>query len=92
MWRDYFDQYFAISDGTLVFNVVFPGRGTAFTFPIGLHPDKCLDEIEKYASESGIRLSFCMVAEEQLDKLLSREYHPVLSSCIQPAGISDQNG
>lgn len=79
MWRDYFDQYFAISDGTLVFKVGFPGRGTAFTFPIGLHPDKCLDEIEKYASESGIRLSFCMVAEEQLDKLLSRYKDPFVT-------------
>lgn len=72
MWRDYFDNRFAIVDDTLVFRAIYTNGEYAFTMPIGKNPELILDLVEEYCAENGIELEFCTVAPKDLETLKQR--------------------
>lgn len=72
MWRDYFDNCFAIVDDTLIFRSRYLDGKYAFTMPIGKEPDKLLALAEEYCREQGIGLEFCTVAPADLERLRER--------------------
>lgn len=72
MWRDYFDNCFAIVDDTLMFRSRYLDGQYAFTVPIGANVDGALDMLEAYCGEQGIGLEFCTVAPADLDMLKQR--------------------
>ncbi len=72
MWRDYFENKYAVIDGTIVFSSNFKGE-TCFTFPVGRNVDNALDEIEKHCKESGIPMVLCAVSKTEL-KMLEKKY------------------
>lgn len=72
MWRDYFDNCFAIEDDTLVFRSRYLDGKYAFTFPIGKEPGRMLDRVEEYCRENGLDLEFCTVTPMDLETLKER--------------------
>ena len=72
MWRDYFDNCFAIEDDTLVFRSRYLDGKYAFTFPIGKEPGHMLDRVEEYCRENGLDLEFCTVTPMDLETLKER--------------------
>ena len=44
MWRNYYDNHYAVYDGTIVFSSNFTGE-ICFTYPIGRNVDGMLDEL-----------------------------------------------
>ena len=72
MWRNYFDNCFAIVDDTLIFRSRYLDGQFAFTVPIGKHPEQLLELLEEYCREQGIPLEFCTVTPNDLELLRSR--------------------
>lgn len=72
MWRDYFDNCFAIEEDTLVFRSRYLDGKYAFTFPIGPNTDRMLDRVEEYCRAKGIDLEFCTVTPFDLETLKTR--------------------
>ena len=72
MWRDYFDNCFAIEEGTLVFRSRYLDGKYAFTFPIGPNTERMLDRVEEYCREKKIDLEFCTVTPFDLEILKAR--------------------
>ena len=72
MWRDYFDNCFAIEEDTLVFRSRYLDGKYAFTFPIGPNTDRMLDRVEEYCRENQIDLEFCTVTPFDLETLKER--------------------
>ena len=68
MWRNYFENSFAVIDGTLVLSTKFKG-GICFSFPIGRNTDGALDALEAHCKELGIPLVFCSVNKSELPVL-----------------------
>lgn len=77
MWRDYFENQYAVIDGTIVFSSNFKGE-LCFSYPIGRNIDGALDEIEKHCKESGIPMVLCSVNKKELEKL--KEKYPVMEA------------
>lgn len=72
MWRDYFDNCFAIVDDTLMFRSRYLDGQYAFTVPIGKNPDAMLDLAEEYCRSRGMALEFCTVTPNDLEMLKRR--------------------
>ena len=72
MWRDYFDNCFAIEEDTLVFRSRYLDGKYAFTFPIGPNVDRMLDRVEEYCRKNDIDLEFCTVTPLDLELLKTR--------------------
>lgn len=72
MWRDYFDNRFAIADDTLVFRSRGWDGGYAFTVPIGADLDGMLARVEEYCAGAGIDPVFCAVTPTDLERLKQR--------------------
>ncbi len=72
MWRDYFDNCFAVVDDTLLFRSKYLDGQYVFTMPIGRNVDKALNMIEEYCREQGIDLKFCNVAPMDLEPMKVR--------------------
>ncbi len=72
MWRDYFDNRFAIEEETLVFRSRYLDGKYAFTVPIGKAAERMLDRIADDCREQGIELEFCNVTPLDLDTLKNR--------------------
>lgn len=72
MWRDYFDNCFAIVNDTLIFRSRYLEGQYAFTFPIGPNTDQVLDLTADYCREQGVELEFCTVSPMDLEKLKKR--------------------
>ena len=72
MWRDYFDNCFAIVDETLIFRSRYLDGQYAFTVPIGKEPERLLALVEEYCAQQGIPLEFCTVAPMDLEMLKRR--------------------
>lgn len=72
MWRDYFDNCFAIVDDTLIFRAKYLDGQYAFTMPIGKNPDLLLDMVEEYCTNNKIGLEFCTIAPKDLETLKQR--------------------
>ncbi len=71
MWRNFFDNQYAIIDGTIVFSSQFKD-GLCFTYPIGRNPEKAIDEIEKHCNENNLPVVFCSVNKKELPNLIKR--------------------
>lgn len=67
MWRDYFDNWYTVVDGTLILS-----SDSRFVFPIGRNIDIALDEIEKHCREKNIPMVLCTVNQKELAKLSER--------------------
>ena len=67
MWRDYFDNRYAVVDGTLILS-----SDDKFVFPIGRNTEKALDEIEIHCKEMNIPMILCTVNKSELEKLRTR--------------------
>ena len=71
MWRNYFENSFAIIDGTIILSSDFNGN-ICFTFPIGRNISGALDALETHCRELGIPLVFCTVNKSELPVLKQR--------------------
>ncbi|MBQ4603179.1 MAG: DUF2156 domain-containing protein [Clostridia bacterium] len=68
MWRNYFDNKFAVIDGTLILS-----SGERFIFPIGRNIENALSEIEIHCKENNIPMIFCTVNKSEL-KIIKEKY------------------
>lgn len=76
MWRNYFELYYALVEGCLVFKVIFQGC-TYFHYPMSLSDAQVCDEhvldmLEEYCRENHIRLRFSAVPADKLCYLVKR--------------------
>lgn len=71
MWRDYFNNCYAVYDGTIILSSNFKNE-VCFTHPIGRNPDGAFTELEKYCDENSIDMVFATVNKNELPKLLER--------------------
>lgn len=65
MWGDYYNNYYAVYDGTITFTSNFTG-GTCFTYPVGRNVDGMLDKIKEYCIEKSIPMTVCSVNKDEL--------------------------
>lgn len=72
MWRNYFDNCFAIVEDTLIFRSRYLDGEFAFTVPIGKEPERMLELVEEYCRSQGIALVFCTVTPNDLELLRKR--------------------
>lgn len=76
MWINYFKYHYCIYEDTLFIKGVAEDdrRKTAFAVPLGAMPlRKSVKLLCEYCAEEGITLEFSVVAEEQIDELMSME-------------------
>lgn len=78
MWRDYFDNCFAIVEDTLVFRSSYGDGKYVFTIPIGDHADHVLNLVVDYCRELEITPVFCNVTPTDL--VVLKEKWPDLSA------------
>lgn len=65
MWREYFRQYYTVTDGMLVCSAEYLDKGVCFSVPVGGGSmEKALGSIRRDCAERGIPLRFCCVTEE----------------------------
>lgn len=64
MWRDYFDNSYAVVDGTLILS-----SESRFVFPIGRNVENALKEIENHCKETDIPMVLCTVNKAELEKI-----------------------
>lgn len=64
MWRDYFDNSYAVIDGTLILS-----SESKFIFPIGRNIENALKEIENHCKENNIPMILCTVNKSELEKI-----------------------
>ena len=72
MWRNYFDNRFAIVEDTLIFRSRYLDGQFAFTVPIGKDPQRLLELMEEYCTQHDIAPVFCTVTPNDLDLLRER--------------------
>lgn len=72
MWRDYFDNCFAVAEDTIIFRSRYLDGQYVFTVPIGENPEWMLDLAQQYCREHGIDLEFSNVTPLDLDMLRDR--------------------
>lgn len=72
MWRDFFDNRFAVVEDTLVFRSRYLEGDFAFTVPLGREAEGMLELVEKYCGARSIPLIFCTVTPNDLKLLQSR--------------------
>ncbi len=72
MWRDYFDNCFAVVEDTIVFRSKYLDGQYVFTVPIGENPELLLDLVEEYCRENSIALEFSTVTPFDLELLRNR--------------------
>lgn len=64
MWREYFDNSYAVIDGTLILS-----SESKFIFPIGRNIENALNEIENHCKENNIPMILCTVNKSELEKI-----------------------
>lgn len=64
MWREYFDNSYAVIDGTLILS-----SESKFIFPIGRNIENALKEIENHCKENNIPMILCTVNKSELKKI-----------------------
>lgn len=78
MWRDIYNNYYAISDGTIILSSK-PENEYSFSYPIGKNPDKAIKTLENFCRDHMLPMVFFGVSNEEKDKLLElypdSEYH-----------------
>ncbi len=71
MWHEYYKNYYAITDGTLIFLSKFKGKN-CFSFPIGKNIQVGLDAIDEYCEKNSIPCIMCSVNKNELPVLFKR--------------------
>ena len=71
MWRNYFNNCFAIYDGTIILSAEFKNE-ICFSYPIGRNPDGAFDALEEYCDSMNIALVFVSVNKKELPRILER--------------------
>ena len=71
MWRDYFDNKYAVFDGTLILSANFK-NSICFNYPIGRNIDAALNAIEDYCRQKDIPMVLCSVNAKELPKVLEK--------------------
>ncbi len=79
MWRNYFDNKFAIVDGTIVLSANFK-NGLCFTFPIGRNINAGLEAIEEYCEANNMPIVFSSINKNELPVLLKRYSYCVVDA------------
>lgn len=78
MWRDIYNNYYAISDGTIILSSK-PENEYSFSYPIGKNPDKAIKTLENFCRDHMLPMVFFGISNEEKDKLLElypdSEYH-----------------
>lgn len=73
LWRDYFRNEFALSDGNLFLRARMPESGqTVFSIPMGENPERGLAQLEEYCVRAGTELCYSTVPEPALPMLKTR--------------------
>lgn len=71
MWRNYFENQYAIIDGTIILSANFKNE-TCFTFPIGRNIEAAFEALEDYCKAENIPIVFCSVNKNELPVLYRR--------------------
>lgn len=79
MWRNYYNNSYAIFDGTIIFSSNFAAE-TCFTYPIGRNPDGALDELEAFCKAKKIPMTICSVNKNELPHVMQRYPHCSVSA------------
>ncbi len=73
MWRKFFYSEYAVYQNVLLFKVTYINGMVAFTLPVGIGPiDEAFGQLEEYALQNGLPLSFCTVPKEGIAVLEKR--------------------
>ena len=78
-WRDSFLIEYAIYNDTLIMKESGPEYKNAFYYPMGKDEQGALNQIEEYAKNSNLPLTFCYIDNVCLEQLKNR-YHDVKST------------
>ncbi len=79
MWRDYFENRYAVYDGTLILSAKFKNE-ICFSYPIGRNISDAVYAIEEYCKEKNIPMILCSVNKKELDDVLSKYPQSVVDS------------
>lgn len=71
MWRNYYDNYYAVFDGTIIFSSNFTGD-RCFTHPVGRNVAGMLTELEEYCKATNTPMVVCSVNKSELPYILER--------------------
>lgn len=71
MWRDYFENKYAVADGTIIFSSKFKDT-LCFSYPVGRNTDNALNEIKKHCDILDIPMILCSVNANELSYLKSK--------------------
>lgn len=71
MWHEYYGNYYAITDGTLILLSKFKNK-ICFSFPIGKDINAGLDAIDEYCKENSLPCIMCSVNKNELPILFKR--------------------
>ena len=71
MWRNYYDNRYAVYDGTIIFSSNFTGD-ICFTHPVGRNVDGMLEKLEEYCKATDTPMTVCSVNKEELPFILEK--------------------
>lgn len=71
MWRDYFNNRYAIIDGTIILSSNFK-NDVCFTFPIGRNIDAAFEALDEYCEANGIDMVLASVNKKELSRVLEK--------------------
>lgn len=71
MWRDYFENRYAVIDGTIILSARFKNE-ICFSYPIGRNVDAAFDAIEEYCAEKQIPMVLCSVNKAELKTVMEK--------------------
>ena len=78
MWRDYFEQTYAVVDGMLICTANYLDHGKCFSYPVGTGSlEATVDFLKRYCADNNTPLRFCCVPEEgvvRLTEILGQPY------------------
>ncbi len=79
MWHEYYRNYYAIIDGTLIFLSKFKDKN-CFSFPIGKNIQGGLDAIDEYCEANNLPCVMCSVNKNELPVLFKRYSYCVVEA------------
>lgn len=71
MWRNHYDNHYAVYDGTIIFSSNFTGN-VCFTHPVGKNVSGMLTELENYCKANNIPMEICSINQKELPYILKR--------------------
>ncbi len=79
MWRDLFNNEFALAAGCLIISMRIFDQHTAYTVPLGENREEALGLLEEHCRALGQPLVFCVVGDQDLPLLSERypDFHAV---------------